>query len=165
MISQIHFLNHCDIVIFVITNTYFVFVPIPGAELLKSLEPCIVACQKAVFYYASEVIWETSRCGTDGKESACNAGDTGSIPGSERSLGEEMATHSSILGWKIPWMEKTGGLWPPTPVFLAGKSHGWRRLAGYGHPLQYSWLENPMDGEDWRATVHTVAKSQTRLNS
>ena len=65
------------------------------------------------------------------KESACNAGDTGSIPGSERSLGEEMATHSSILGWKIPWMEKTGGLWPPTPVFLVGKSHGWRRLAGY----------------------------------
>jgi len=30
-----------------------------------------------------------------------------------------------------------------------------------GNPLQYSCLENPMDrGEDWRATVHEVAKSQ-----
>ena len=30
-------------------------------------------------------------------------------------------------------------------------------------PLQYSCLENPMDGGAWRATVHSVAKSQTRL--
>ena len=31
-------------------------------------------------------------------------------------------------------------------------------------PLQYSCLENPMDGEVWWAAVHGVAKSQTRLN-
>ena len=37
-----------------------------------------------------------------GKESACNAGDLGLIPGLERSLGEGTATHSSILAWKIP---------------------------------------------------------------
>ena len=30
-----------------------------------------------------------------------------------------------------------------------------------GHPLQYSCLENPMDRDDWQATVHGVAKSQT----
>ena len=39
--------------------------------------------------------------------------DTGvahSIPGSGRSSGGGMAAHSSILGWKIPWMEKSGGL-------------------------------------------------------
>ena len=32
---------------------------------------------------------------------------------------------------------------------------------GNGTPLQYSCLENPMDGGAWRATVHGVAKSQT----
>ena len=42
-----------------------------------------------------------------GKETACNAGDHGSIPGSRRSPGESLekgkATHSSILAWRIPW--------------------------------------------------------------
>ena len=32
-----------------------------------------------------------------------------------------------------------------------------------GNPLQYSWLENPMDRGTWWATVHGVTKSQTRL--
>ena len=44
------------------------------------------------------------------KKSACNAGDLGSIPGLGRSLEEEMATHSSILAWRIPWTEEPGGL-------------------------------------------------------
>ena len=35
---------------------------------------------------------------------------------------------------------------------------------GNGNPLQYSCLENPMDGEAWRAAVHGVTKSQTRLS-
>ena len=47
---------------------------------------------------------------SEGKASACNAGDLGLIPGSGRSLEKEMATHSSILAWKIPWMEEPGGL-------------------------------------------------------
>ena len=34
---------------------------------------------------------------------------------------------------------------------------------GNGNPLQYSCLENPMDGGAWWATVHRVAKNQTRL--
>ena len=46
--------------------------------------------------------------------SACNAGDPGSIPGSslgqEDPLEKEMATHSSILAWRIPWTEQPGGL-------------------------------------------------------
>ena len=69
-----------------------------------------------------------------------------------------MALHSSALAWKIPWMEEPvrlqtmGSLrvghdwatslslfifmrgrrkWQPTPVFLPGKSHGWRSLLGY----------------------------------
>ena len=62
--------------------------------------------------------------GSEGKASACNAGDPGLIPGSGRSPGE-----------------------------------------GKGYPLQYSGLENPMDGGAWRATVHEVAKSQTQLSN
>ena len=58
--------------------------------------------------------------GSDGKESACNVGDPGSIPGLKRSLGE-----------------------------------------GNGNPLQYSCLENLMDGGAWQAIVHGVAKSRT----
>ena len=34
---------------------------------------------------------------------------------------------------------------------------------GDGNPLQYSCLENPMDGGTWRAIIHGVSKSQTRL--
>ena len=51
---------------------------------------------------------------------------------------KEMATHPSILG-NIPW------------VFC--NSHA------------MDILENPMDGGSWRATVHEVAKSQTRLSN
>ena len=36
---------------------------------------------------------------------------------------------------------------------------------GNGNPLQSSYLENPMDGGAWRATVHGVAKSQTELSN
>ena len=49
--------------------------------------------------------------GSVGKESACNAGDQGLIPGSGRSLEKEMATHSSTLAWRIPWTEDSGRLW------------------------------------------------------
>ena len=41
-----------------------------------------------------------------------------------------------------------------------GRSPG----GGNGNPLQYSCLENPMDGGGWQATVHEVTKSRTRLN-
>ena len=36
---------------------------------------------------------------------------------------------------------------------------------GNGNPLQYSYLENPMDRGTWQATVHGVAKSWTRLSN
>ena len=62
--------------------------------------------------------------GLEGKASACNAGDLGSIPESGRSPGE-----------------------------------------GNGTPLQYSCLENPMDGGAWEAAVHGIPKSQTWLSN
>ena len=49
-------------------------------------------------------------CSSVGKESACSAGDLGLIPGLGRFPGEEMATHSSILAWKISWTEEPDGL-------------------------------------------------------
>ena len=49
--------------------------------------------------------------GSEGKASACNAGDLGSISG---------------LG-RFPWRRK----WQSTPVFLPGQSHGQRNLVGY----------------------------------
>ena len=36
--------------------------------------------------------------------------------------------------------------------------------AGNGTPLQYSYLENPMEGGAWQAAVHGVEKSRTRLS-
>ena len=43
------------------------------------------------------------------KNKPANTGDVGSIPGLG-SLEKEMATHSSILAWKILWTEESGGL-------------------------------------------------------
>ena len=48
--------------------------------------------------------------GSDGKVSAYNAGDRVQSLGGEDLLEKEMATHSSILAWKIPWTEEPGRL-------------------------------------------------------
>ena len=56
--------------------------------------------------------------------SAENAGDTGSVPGWGRSPG--------------------GRKWQPTPIFLPGKSHGWRRLVGSS-----PWGHKEMDTTEW----------------
>ena len=44
--------------------------------------------------------------GSDGKASVYNDRDPGSIRGQEDTLEKEMATHSSTIAWKIPWMEE-----------------------------------------------------------
>ena len=48
--------------------------------------------------------------GTDGKEFACSVGDLGSILNQEDPLEKEMATHSSVPAWKIPWTKEPGRL-------------------------------------------------------
>ena len=69
-----------------------------------------------------------------GKESTCNAGDPGSIPGSGRSPGEG-------IGYQL--------------------QHSGLENSMNGSPLQYSFLENPMDRGAWQVTVHRVTKGQT----
>ena len=60
-------------------------------------------------------------------------------PSGKDPLEEGMAPSSSILAWRIPWTEETKDMWVQ---FL-----GWEDSpgGGQGDPLQYSWLENPMD--------------------
>ena len=92
-----------------------------------------------------------------GKESACNTGDSGSIPGSRRSAGEG-------IGYPLQysWASLAAQLVknPPAIQEIWIPSLGWDHLQkGKGYPLQYSGLENSMD-----CVVHGVTKSQTRLS-
>ena len=64
-------------------------------------------------------------CGSADKESACSAGDLGSIPGWEDTLEEGMATHSTILTWRIS-MDR--GVWVVT-VHGVAKSDTTERLS------------------------------------
>ena len=48
--------------------------------------------------------------GSDGKESACNAGDIGSIPGLGRSSGGRNGNPLQYSCWRIPWTEEPGRL-------------------------------------------------------
>ena len=68
--------------------------------------------------------------GSDSKESTCNAGDPGSIPG---------------LGRSPLWRRE----WPPTPVFLPGEFHGQRSLEGYS-----PWSHRV--GRDWATNTFTL---------
>ena len=47
---------------------------------------------------------------SDGEESACNARDWIRSLGQEDPLEKGMATHSTLLAWRIPWTEEPGGL-------------------------------------------------------
>ena len=52
---------------------------------------------------------------------------------------------------------------PSSQSYVFFNSHVWMG-EGNGNPLQYSCLENPMDGGAWWATIHGVAKMQTQLS-
>ena len=88
--------------------------------------------------------------------SAGDGRDTGSIPGLRRSPGR---CHRGFPGGSEVKASACNvgnlGLIPGS-----GRSPG----EGNGNPLQYSCLENPMDGGAWWAPVHSVAKSRTRLS-
>ena len=77
--------------------------------------------------------------GLDGKESACNAGDLGLIPGLGRCAGEGngVATHSSLLAWRIP---VDRGAWQAT-VHEITKNRTW---------LSYYWQHNTFAMKYWQ---------------
>ena len=57
------------------------------------------------------VVKSTCHSGSDGKESACKCRRPGFDPWAGKiPLEKEMAAHSSILAWRIPWTEEPGGL-------------------------------------------------------
>ena len=102
--------------------------------------------------------------------------------GWECPLEKGKAPHTSILVWRIPCTiqpmgsQRIGQDWVTFPFPFPGGSD-WKESActvgdpglipglgrspgeGNGNPLQYSCLENPVDGEAWWATVHRVSKS------
>ena len=85
---------------------------------------CLFLKWRPVDLFASLFICLGFPGGSDRKESACSMEDQGSIPGFR----------------KIPWRRK----WQPRPVFLPGKSHGWRSLAGYS-----PWGRKESDMTEW----------------
>ena len=90
-----------------------------------------------------------------GKESTCNAGDPGSIPGSGGLAAEGIGY---LLQYS--WASLVAQLAKNLPAMQENwlQSLGWEDPLEKGYPLQYSGLENSMD---W--IVHEVEKSQTCL--
>ena len=91
-----------------------------------------------------------------GKESACSAGDPGSIPGSGRSSGEGTGyplqySWASLVAQLVKNPPAMWETWVLIPEL--GRSLG----EGKGYPLQYSGLESSMD-----CIVHWVSKSWTK---
>ena len=80
-----------------------------------------------------------------------------------------MATHSSTLTWKIPWVEEPGSYspWGREESDTTEWLHFHFSLScigeGNGNPLQCSCLENPRDGRAWWAAISGVSQSQTQL--
>ena len=97
------------------------------------IDDCSYFIQKFRGSYLSAIsLFQGLIDGSGGKESICNAGDArhaGSLPMSGRS----------------PWRRK----WKPTPVFLLGKSHGQRSLAGYS-----PWGHKESDTTEHACTVY-----------
>ena len=65
-----------------------------------------VSCNYILEWFASYVAVVVKNLPANARE----VRDKRSVPGSGRSLKEGMATHSSILAWRIPWTEEPGGL-------------------------------------------------------
>ena len=77
------------------------------------------------------------RGGSVCQESTCSAGDLGFIPGSGSSLEKDMATHSSILAWRISWTEEPGGL---QSMGSQGAGHDWTTTSSPWHLFSAVWL-------------------------
>ena len=69
------------------------------------------------------------------------ARDAGSIPGLGRCLEKEMATHSRILAWKIPWTEEPSRLQPN------GVAKSWTQLSAHTHTHTHTHMRVPLKAE------------------
>ena len=90
-----------------------------------------------------------------GKESACNAGDPGSIPGSGRSAGEGIGYPLQVFsGFPCGSAGKESACNVEDLALILGLG----RFPGEGNdcPLQYSCLENSMDRGAWWTVVHAL---------
>ena len=85
--------------------------------------------------------------GSEGKASAYNAGDLGSIPGSGRSPGEGTGTPLQYPCWKIPWTEKPGRL---QSMGLQRVRHNWATS------LHFQVSFGLPGGSDGKASAHNL---------
>ena len=110
---------------------------------------------------------------SSGKESVCNAGDPGLIPGLERSPGEGIG-YSLQYSWAslVAQMVKN----PSATWYMWARYLGWEDPLEEGmathssvHALRIpidrgAWRATVIDRGAWRATVHGIAKSRTQLS-
>ena len=79
--------------------------------LASSGKPCVCVCVCVCVCMCKYITNLELPRWLSGKESACQCRrrrDSGSIPGQKNLLEKEIATHSNILAWEIPWMDESG---------------------------------------------------------
>ena len=119
-------LENCDMRSNGSTCRYFLWVMvvvalgIPGSLPKKKKKNPLAMQESPVSFLGWKIPWRRDRLptlvflgfpgGSDDNKSACNVGDLGLIPLLEDPLEEGMAAYSSVLAWRIPWTEETGGL-------------------------------------------------------
>ena len=103
--------------------------------------------------------------GSVDKESACNAGDPGSIPRWWNPLEKEMATHSSIFAWKIPWTEEPGGLQSIGSqrvghdfAATSTKIQWWNQIPKDSKLIRKPWLECPFIQQQYNCSYWKCPK-------
>ena len=133
-----------EIVIIIIQRFYFV----------RKKQTCLFSIIKfntwqalKLFSRGHHIIWrwllyETSLVAELFKESVCNAGDLGSTPGLGRSPEKGMATHSSILAWRIPWRQSMGSQrvrhdWVTNTFTLIGQLNSKNLIHNYAYNRCY----------------------------
>ena len=124
------------------SSSQYLFLPVPSMPLLCA-SCCTTELFKVVYYKIKNVLfcvfftyylyekyhkpisvqyYMGCPCGSDGKESVCNVGDLGFIPGWEGPLEKGTVTHSCILASRIPQTEESGGL---QSMASQRVGHGW----------------------------------------
>ena len=115
------------------------------------------------YIFLSASFWEGFPGSSAGKESTCNAGDPGLIPGLGRSPGE-------VIGYTLQY--SWASLVAQTVKNLSAVQETWVRSLGREDSLEKGKATHssilawriPMDRGAWRATVHGVSKNWTRLS-